>query len=821
MNKIVLNLFQKSKAYLTSSFILLLFVTSYPLVEIYLKSWLVIVLFVLALLFVHSPLFIWILFCLVCSFLNIKSLEDSSLLTGGIVACFFFIRFCFSFMLFHLTKKLNFLPKISQTERTVLLSGEPWIEKDFFTGCINFKNLFNQEFPLLKQEEKEFLNTKTEELCELSNEWDLIKRKKLNPLTEDFLKKQGFFGLTIPEKYKGKNFSPFAQAKLIEKLAGYNIPLSIIVMVPNSLGPAKLILKYGTQEQKNKYLSRLAQGEEWPCFGLTEPQAGSDASSIQSEGVLFKEGEILKIRLNWSKRWITLSSKTTLIGLAVQLKDPEKLYSNKTDLGITCVLVPGKAKGVEKKYHHDPMGIPIYNAPIKGVNVVVNAEEAIIGGLNHAGQGWKMLMESLSSGRGISLPSLSIGCGKKISWLTGTYSFVRKQFNLPIGKFEGVEEALSQIAGLTHLITSTQTLTLAGLNQGIHPPVITALTKYQVTEITQKIIKKGMDIMAGVGLSLGPKNKIATPYTALPLAITVEGANILTRTFIVYGQGLIKTHPHAYPIIQSLEQNNFKKFHQNFWSFCYQGFCNSIRGLILTGTRGWLFIYPFSPFKTHRYLQKMIWSAGLFSFLSNLNLLIFGGRLKTKGKLTGRFADWLSFQYMALSLIWFWKKQGQSEQTWIKTKWGLEYCFGKIQESLLGILSNYPNNLFRLALKPLFLLLKINPIGQAPSDSLGKKLAQQLLKDENFKQSLCENMYFPKDEQDQFQKLQKAYKLCLKESKILQKIKSAGHKISIKSALDQNIISLQEFKTLQSAKQARWEAIQVDTFTDEEYFGHK
>ena len=433
-------------------------------------------------------------------------------------------------------------------------------------------------------------------------------------------------------------------------------------MVPNSLGPAKLLIKYGTPEQKNKYLPRLALAEELPCFGLTEDQAGSDASSIKSEGILFKENDCLKIRLNWHKRWITLSSKATLIGLAIQLKDPDKLYSNEEDLGITCLLIPGNSPGIQKGLYHDPMSIPIYNAPISGKDVVVLAEEAIIGGLKNAGKGWKMFIESLSVGRGISLPALSVGFAKKISWLTGTHSLIRKQFGLSIGKFEGVKEALAPIAGFTHLMSATQALTLSGINQGIHSPVVTALTKYNLTETTQKVVKKGMDIMGGAGLSLGPKNKIASLYMALPLSITVEGANILTRTFITYGQGLIKTHPYIYNIITALEKNSLQSFHFNLWNFFYQFVCNFIRGIFLSATRAWPYICskPFS--KIHRYLQKIVWISSLFSFLSDLNLIAFGSRLKTKGQLTGRFADLLSYQYIALALIWHWQQTGSSQK---------------------------------------------------------------------------------------------------------------------------------------------------------------
>ena len=692
------------------------------------------------------------------------------------------------------------------------------MEKEFFTGQPNLKEIWNQPPPLLTSAEKKFLDQEVEQLCELSKEWPLMKRKKLSQATEDFLKTEKFFGLTIPKKYNGRGFSPFALAKVIEKLSSHNIPLSIITMVPNSLGPAELLLKYGTEEQKSKYLPKLAIGEEIPCFGLTEDQAGSDASSIQSSAFLFKQGDRLKMSVHWKKRWITLSPKATLIGLAVQLKDPDHLYSDKEDLGISCLLIPSDKAGVKKPGYHDPMGVPIYNAPVEGKNVIIDAEEALIGGLKQAGKGWKMLMECLSAGRSVSIPSLAIGCGKRASWLAGTHALVRKQFGLSIGKFEGVQEALAEIAGLTHLVSATQFFTLSGLNQGIHSPTAAALTKYNVTEIGQIITKKGMDIMGGVGLSLGPKNKIASIYISLPLAITVEGANILTRTFIVYAQGLIKTHPFIYQMIRALEQENLRSFHKAFWGILYSLLCNLLRGVLFSLTKGWIGFSHRVFLKGSGYTQKLIWSASLFSFLSDLSFLSFGKQLKKKGSLTGRFADILSYQYIASALIW----QRSLKPLEIEDKWALDYCFSKIQTSLEAILTNYPNVWFRLFLKPLLLILKINPIGRPPSDSLSKRLAEKLMYKEKFKEKLCSNIYFSKDPEDQFQKLNKAYKLSLEEDGIFKKLKKkAGKIISIQSALQRNVISSQEYQTLKKAKQAQREATQVDVFSEQEYFGQE
>ena len=860
---------------------------------------------ILLLCFFYGSLALWSLVLLVFLYLILEGEAYWSRPAVFLIfaVCFFLLRFVFSVLFFKGAKKLKLTPKISQTEQIALQVGEAWLEKEFFTGRPNFKNLLSQKLPMLSKEEKDFLDRQTEEFCSLSTEWDFLKSKKLSPKEEESIKKERLFGLSLPKQYKGLAFSHWAHAKVIEKIAFHNIPLSIVVMVPNSLGPAELLLKYGTEKQKDQYLGLLASAQLWPCFALTETHAGSDAGSIRSEGILFKEGGELKIKLNFEKRWITLSSKADLIALAVRLKDPEQLYSERKDLGITCLLAPSRLKGIERGCYHDPMGLPIYNAPIKGKNVIVSAETAVIGGLKQAGQGWKMIMESLSAGRSISLPSLSSACAKRVSWIVGAYAFLRKQFNRPIGKFSAVQEKLAEIAGLTHLVTSGHAFTLTSLSQGIVSPVVSALTKYQLTELTQKIVKQGMDIMGGAGLSLGPKNRMALLHTAMPLTVTVEGANSLSRTFIVYGQGLIKTHPQAYAIIQALENNNLKSFHKTFWKFLYQTLCHFVRSCVFTLTRAYLY-WP-REYKQKRYLQKLAWSSSLFAFLSNLNLLCLGGRLKTKGPLNGRFADWLSFQYMISAVLW----QSQRGEADLASKWALDYCFANIQNHVMDILNNYPTALVRWFLKPLAWLLRINPMGFKPSDKLNQKLADQILEDKEFREKLCENMFIPED--DSLQILKRAYDLSLKEREILNKIskshinletapsrsgftaaqseiqaesaysKTAPHssksgklppksaktggdfqnpsskpvgqnqwdkkhedkyyfskpkagKINIskqsffksnkikldlcQEALNQDLISQEEFDTLKQAQKAQEEAIQVDVFSEEEYF---
>ena len=745
---------------------------------------------------------------------------------------FFSSYWLLSFLIYQLAVFFKILPKISETEKTALTVGSIGIEKMFLTGHVNKKTILSQRFPVFSQEEESFLTHQVEDLCHASSEWDFLQSKKLSPKEEELLKKGRFFALTLPKKYEGLEFSPFAHAKVIEKIASHNIPLSILTMVPNSLGPAELLLKYGSSMQKEKHLKSLALGEKWSCFGLTEPQAGSDATSIKSSAVLFKEKEEIKLRVNFEKRWITLSARADLIALAVQLKDPDQILSHKTDLGITILLIPSHSKGIERGTYHNPMDLPIYNAPIKGVDVVISAEESIIGGLKQAGKGWKMLMECLSEGRSISIPALAVASSKKCSLIAGTHSFIRRQFGLPLAKFEGIQDSLAAIFGWTHLMTATHFYTLSSLNQGIASPVVSALTKYQLTELSQKVIKKSMDIMGGAGLSLGPRNKIATLYKALPLAITVEGANILTRTFITYGQGVIKLHSQALSLIQALEEKDFLKFHKNILKFLYHFLCQFVRcwvyfiiHLILSVTAFFYFklkallyfttrisFFSSSPYcfvKRFLIFQKLKYSSTLFSFLSDLSLMTLGGELKKRGQTSGRFADWLSLQYMIASLIWY---QDNKKTNPLLTVWGLEYCFIETQRTALSLLRNYPQTFCRFILKPFIWILRLHPLAYDLSDTFGKKLVQQFFTDPNFKENLCEGIYRPKDPEDQINKLKQAFELSLKEAAIL-KQKNLKQKNKASQTLSQ-----EEQELIKKARTAREEAIQVDVFSKEEYF---
>ena len=722
-------------------------------------------------------------------------------------------------------KKAGFTPRRARLKRRIAEPGNVEMEKEFFSGKPNFKTLFSPSFPSLTQEEKSFLSNETHRLLEAADEWETVKTKDIPPRTMELLKKGKFLGMVIPKKYGGLGFSPAGQARVLQKVASVNIPAGIVTMVPNSLGAARLISRFGSQKQKARWLPLLADGREIPCFGLTEIHAGSDAGALSSEGVLFKgEDGKLKIKLSWSKRYVSLSAVSTLLCVVFRLKDPDNLLNRPAGPEIACALVPANTHGVKKGLYHDPMGLPFYNGPVEGRDVVLSAETALIGGIQQAGRGWEMLMECLTAGRGVSLPSICAGISQRTARAVSCYGKIRKQFGVPIGRFEGVEEKLSRIAGFTYLITAVQNFTLSGLNQG---PVSSAVTKYNVTERVGDIVRDGMAVMGGAGLVFGPKNVTATAYASLPLAVIVEGANILIRSFVIFGQGFLRAFPLAEQGISAVEKNDLLAFDKFLSKSCYFMVCNFIRSVFLSLCRAGLSLSPFYLGTGRRALQKISWSVSLFSWLSGLAFVGWGVGFKKKEKLSGRFADILSHQYMAVALLWDWRERGRLKHSLPAVKWGLDYCFWRIQEALEGILLNLNKPVLFFPLnRLLYFLLRINPLGRPPSDKLSGWLAKALLDDKPFREDLTRHSYMPKDPRHPLHVLERARRLVEKTEPAALKIKSALQKkqlfqkrvsLPIEQALKKNIITREERDLLKEAEQACLQAVQTDTFTREEY----
>jgi acyl-CoA dehydrogenase len=440
------------------------------------------------------------------------------------------------------------LPGMSETERIALEAGTVWWDGDLFSGAPDWNKWLRNGPPRLSDRERAFLEGPCEELCRMVDDWDIAERRDLPPEVWDFIRKHRFFAMIIPEAYGGLGFSAQMHSEVVAKLSSRSPTLAVTVMVPNSLGPGELLLHYGTEDQKNHYLPRLASGDEIPCFGLTEPNAGSDAGSMRSYGVIqrgtFQGEEVLGMRLNWDKRYITLAPVATLIGLAFRLFDPEHLLGDTEDLGITVALIPADLPGITCGERHDPLGVPFMNGPTRGEDVFVPLD-FIIGGAAMAGQGWMMLMQSLSAGRGISLPSLSGGALQLATRSTAAYASVREQFGLAIGRFEGIQEALARVVGLTYAIDATRVVTAASVDAGEKPSVVSAIAKAYSTESMRQGVTDAVDIFGGAGICLGPRNILARAYEAAPIGITVEGANILTRTMIIFGQGAMRCHPYT------------------------------------------------------------------------------------------------------------------------------------------------------------------------------------------------------------------------------------------------------------------------------------
>lgn len=731
------------------------------------------------------------------------------------------------------------MPKISKTERVALEAGVTWIEKDLFSGKPNFAKIMQEPYPKLTAEEKAFMDGPVEELCAMVDSWEVWKTRALEEKIWLHLKKHRFFGMIIPKEYGGLGFSALCHSEVVMKVASKSITTCITVMVPNSLGPGELLIHYGTDEQKKYYLPRLAAGDEIPCFGLTEPGAGSDAGSIISSGELFKgEDGKLYIKLNWNKRWITLAAISTLVGLAFRLRDPKNLLGKGEDLGITCALIPAKTPGVILGQRHDPLGIPFYNCPTQGKDVVVSVD-AIVGGLSGVGIGWDMLMDCLSAGRGISLPAQATGGAKLVTRVTSAHSVIRQQFGVSIGKFEGVEEPLARIAGMTYGLEAMRKFTLGALDKGIKPPVITAMAKYYSTEIARQLINDGMDIMGGAGISMGPRNALAEMYIATPIGITVEGANILTRTLIIFGQGALRAHPYAFDEVNAIEKGDLAGFDRAFWGHIGHVTRNSFRAIVLSLTRGYVASTPGGALAA--YYRRLTWASASFSIMADVAMGTLAGDLKLREKITGRFADILAWMYIGTATLRRFEEEGRRPEDLALAKFVLKRCLSEIQKAFDGIFDNmyavevrgggkkFTYGLLKLVFKDFFgAWSRVNSIGSQASDHLQHAVVNGLLKGGDLRARLTEGIYLPKDRHEPTGRLDYAMEVILKaevaerkirdavKAKVLPKGKPAA---LIEEARAKNVITAEEVRLMKEAVEVRWDAIQVDDFSEKEFKG--
>ncbi len=725
-------------------------------------------------------------------------------------------------------KKLGLLPKISETEKIALTSGTVWVDGQLFSGKPDFKWIFSQKYPHLTAAEQSFLDNEVEEVCKMCVDYDVQILRDLPDNVWQYLKDKKFFGMIIPKEYGGLGFSAYFHSAVIQKLASRSVPLAITAMVPNSLGPAELLLHYGTKEQRDHYLPRLADGRELPCFALTELAAGSDATSIISNGVLFKDNDgSVKIRLNWSKRYITLGAVATVIGVAFQLRDPDKILSSNENIGITCALVPHDTPGVRQGRRHDPLSTPFINSPLNGENVVIGLD-AIIGGQNGLGKGWKMLMECLAAGRGISLPSTGCGGAKFVARSVGAYAAIRQQFGTAIGKFEGVEEVLARIFGRTYTAEALRSFTAGAIDSGSKPAVVTAIAKYHATEIYRQVINDGMDIMAGRAIIRGPRNLLANAYFSTPISITVEGANIVTRSLIHFGQGAIMCHPYAYAEVEALEKNDIKAFDVAFFSHIKHLLRNFTRSIVLSITRGRLVCTSCLPHEriVKKYQRKLAWASATFALLADIAMARFGGDLKRKEKLNGRFGDVLSALYLSVCILRKFIEDGAKKEDEAIIEYALKEQFGKAQQGFDGIYQNIFSGFGKFILLPFAFWSRFNVFVFPASDALGHDVVKNFIKNGEFRDSLTNGIFISSDKNDNLGRLENALKLCEASAGSVDKIKLAIRNKTlprkrIENLLDlareKSIISTNEFVALQESFAAVLDAMEVDEYSLEEY----
>lgn len=764
----------------------------------------------------HVPLLVWVLFAVIAIPLNLVDFRRNQLTKP----------------LFKLYKSI--MPEMSRTEKEAIEAGTTWWEADLFAGNPDWKKLHAIPVSTLSAEEQAFLDGPVEEVCRMVNDWEVThERADLSPEVWQYLKDNKFFAMIIKKKYGGLEFSAYAQSCVLQKLCGASAVLASTVGVPNSLGPGELLQHYGTDEQKDYYLPRLAVGKEIPCFALTSPEAGSDAGSIPDFGIVCKgewEGkEVLGMRLTWNKRYITLAPIATVLGLAFKLRDPEHLLGDEEELGITCALIPTHIKGVEIGRRHFPLNVPFQNGPTRGKNVFVPLD-FIIGGPAMAGQGWRMLVECLSVGRGITLPSNSTGGVKMLALASGAYSRIRRQFKLPIGKMEGIEEPLARIGGNAYIMGAAAKLTVTGIDLGEKPSVISAIVKYHLTDRAQKCIIDAMDIHGGKAICMGPNNYLARGYQGAPIAVTVEGANILTRSMIIYGQGAIRCHPYVLPEMLAAshpdQEQALKDFDKAVFSHVGFAISNLVRSfwLGLTGAR-----FAAAPFKdqTKGYYQQISRLSANLAFLSDMAMGTLGGELKRKERVSARLGDVLSQLYLASSALKRYQDEGRQHADLPLLHWALQDALFKAQEAIDELLRNFPNSWIGLALRVIVL-----PLGRdlkRPSDKLDNQVARLLQTPSETRSRLAQGQYLTREEGNPFGLLEQALDDVLSAEPLFEKVcKADGIKRPFmqldkvaEAGLTLGVLNQTEADLLRRAEESRLRTINVDDFDPIELVANK
>jgi len=718
------------------------------------------------------------------------------------------------------------LPRLGDTERIALEAGTVWWDRDLFSGHPDWKKLLHFKEPPLSEEERRFLDGPVEELCAMLDDWTVRQEGDLPPEVWEFIKKNRFLGMIVPKEYGGLAFSHLAHSRIVTRIATRSITAAVTVMVPNSLGPAELLVRYGTDEQRKRYLPRLARGEEIPCFALTEPNAGSDAAGMEARGIVCREmvngQEVLGLRLTFRKRYITLAPVATLVGLAFRMMDPDHLLGDEEDLGITCALLPRDTPGLNIGRRHDPMGIPFQNGPVEATDMFAPLD-VIIGGPERAGQGWRMLMECLAAGRSISLPAMSIGAAQFSTGAIGGYTLIRRQFGLPIARFEGVGEALAEIAGRTYLMTATRNLTCGALDVGEKPSVLGGIVKAYLTEGMRDVVNLAMDIQGGGGIVRGPRNILSPIYAAVPIAITVEGSNVLTRSMIIYGQGAIRCHPYVLDEIEGAEQGDIKRFDKGLFGHVSSYISHVVRSFFLSISCGWLGPVR-APRGAQAYARRLNRYATAFALLSDTAMLTLGGALKLREAVTGRLADTLAHLYLASATLKAYAESDDAEADKPVFDWAMSYCLYRIETALAESIANFPSKGVASVLCGL-----VQPFGlprRAPSDTVIRSIVTALMRNNTLRERLTPDLYRPAPGGHGLAAIEDAVIKSAASGLIEEKIKQAVKEGELQpqplpqlleAARRAGFISPDERRMVEEADDARRAAVEVDSFTVEDY----
>lgn len=725
----------------------------------------------------------------------------------------------------------NSMPSISTTEQEALEAGTSWWEKELFIGAPDWSQFEKYPYPTLSAEEQSFIDNEVELLCSMLDEWEIHHHlKDLPPEVWQFIKDKGFLGLIIPKSFGGKEFSSFAQSRIMSKIASRSLTTAVSCMVPNSLGPGELLMHYGTDAQKQQYLPGLAKGEEIPCFGLTSPEAGSDAGAIPDSGVVcygeYEGAQVLGLRMNFSKRWITLAPIATVVGLAFKLYDPEGLLGdkNKTEYGITCALIPASHAGVKIGARHYP-GSPFMNGTVEGEDVFIPIDW-IIGGQENAGKGWRMLMECLGVGRGISLPALATAAGE-MSYLTvGAFAKIRQQFNISVGKFEGVQEATSEIASDAYMLEAFRYLVTCGLNQGGTPAVMTAMAKYYATETMRKVVNHGMDIAGGRAIQLGPRNFLALTYQAIPIAITVEGANILTRSLMIFGQGSMRCHPYLFEELQLLQSedknNSVKKFDDLLFKHLAYTFNRGARSCAYGWTGGSSDAPQSADQFTTSYYKTINRFSANFALVSDMSLGLLAGDLKRKEMLSGRLADIHAHLFISTAILKFYEAGQKTEAEQLHAKLALQKAFLNIQEAFWGLFENFPAKLPAAFVK--WICFPFGRVISKPDDELKQQVAELMMQEHPFREQLKHHIFYSTKADDVTGRLEHTFQILRTLEPLWDKFKKAESKgkftgltfeENIEQAIKEGFISESEAQQLLQYNAIRFDSMLTDVFDED------